>query len=84
MIGRLLATPVTGPGKAGWWVLQQIVTAAEDELYDEERIVAEIRALAGELDAGRITEEEHAFAEEALLEKLVEARAFRAAREESP
>jgi hypothetical protein len=84
MIGRLLALPVTGPAKAGWWVLEQIVAAAEDELYDEDRIVAQIRALSDELEAGTITEEEHAFAEEALLEKLVEARAFRAAREESP
>jgi hypothetical protein len=84
MIGRLLALPVTGPAKAGWWVLEQIIAAAEDELYDEDRIVAQIRALSDELEAGSITEEEHAFAEEALLEKLVEARAFRAAREESP
>jgi hypothetical protein len=84
VIGRLLALPVTGPAKAGWWVLEQIIAAAEDELYDEDRIVAQIRALSDELEAGNITEEEHAFAEEALLEKLVEARAFRAAREESP
>jgi hypothetical protein len=84
VIGRLLALPVTGPAKAGWWVLEQIIAAAEDELYDEDRIVAEIRALSDALEAGTITEEEHAFAEEALLKKLVEARAFRAAREESP
>jgi hypothetical protein len=84
MIGRMLALPVTGPAKAGWWVLEQIIAAAEDELYDEDRIVAQIRALSDELEAGTITEEEHAFAEEALLEKLVEARAFRAEREESP
>jgi hypothetical protein len=84
VIGRLLAAPVTGPAKAGWWVLERIVGAAEDELYDEDRIVSEIRALSAELDAGRITEEEHALAEEALLDRLVEARAFRAAREETP
>jgi hypothetical protein len=84
MIGRLLALPVTGPAKAGWWVLEQILAAAEDELYDEDRIVAQIRALSDELEAGTITEEEHAFAEEAMLERLVEARAFRATREESP
>lgn len=84
MIGRLLALPVTGPARAGGWVLQQIVSAAEAELYDEDRIVAEIRALSADLDAGRLTEEEHALAEEALLDRLMEARAFRAAREETP
>lgn len=77
MIGRLLALPVIGPAQAGWWVLQQLVAAAEDELYDEDRIVAEIRALAAQLDEGHITEEEHAIAEEALLERLVEARALK-------
>lgn len=82
MIGRLLALPVTGPARAGAWVLQQIVGAAEAELYDEDRIVAQIRALSTEFEAGRLTEEEHALAEEALLERLIEARAFRAAREE--
>jgi hypothetical protein len=84
MIGRLLALPVTGPAKAGWWILERIVGAAEDELYDEDRIVAQIRALSTELEEGRITEDEHALAEEALLDRLVEARAFRAAHEESP
>lgn len=82
MIGRLLTLPVTGPARGGWWVLERIVRAAEDELYDEERIVARIRGLAADLEAGRITEQEHARAEEALLERLVEARAFHAAREE--
>jgi hypothetical protein len=84
VIGRVLTLPVTGPARAGWWLLEQIVSAAEDDLYDEDRIVAEIRALSTELEEGRITAEEHALAEEVLLDRLVEARAFRAAREESP
>jgi hypothetical protein len=83
VILRLLALPVTGPARAGWWLLEQILAAAEDDLYDEDRIVARIRALADEFEAGNITEEEHAFAEEALLEKLVEARAFHAERQET-
>lgn len=83
MIGRLLALPVTGPVRAGWWLLEQIVGAAEDELYDEDRIVGRIRALAAELEAGRITEEEHAVMEDVLLDQLLEARAFHAAREEA-
>ncbi|MEX1177230.1 MAG: gas vesicle protein GvpG [Nitriliruptor sp.] len=84
MIGRLLALPLTAPARAGGWVLEQIVNAAEDELYDEDRIVAQIRDLSAALDAGAITEDEHALGEEALLARLVEARAYRAAREESP
>jgi hypothetical protein len=78
LIRGLLTLPVTGPAKAGMWVLDQVVGSAEAELYDEGRIVAQLRSLAAEADAGRITDEEHALAEAALLERLVEARARRA------
>jgi hypothetical protein len=78
----LLTLPVTGPARAGWWVLERIVEAAEDELYDEERIVDELRALAQAVEDGTISEDEHAAAEEVLLERLLEARARR--REEHP
>ncbi|QBI18687.1 gas vesicle protein [Egibacter rhizosphaerae] len=84
LIGSLLTLPVTGPARAGFWVVDQVVAAAEAELYDEGRIVAELRALAAEADAGRITEEEHAAAEEVLLERLMEARARRAHSQETP
>jgi hypothetical protein len=73
----LLTFPVTGPARGGWWVLEQIVEAAEAELYDEGRIVAELRALTAEVEAGRISEEEHAAAEEVLLARLMEARGRR-------
>lgn len=73
----LLTWPVTGPARGGWWVLQQIVDTAEAELYDEGRIVAELRRLATEVEAGNLSEEEHAAAEEVLLERLMEARARR-------
>lgn len=73
----LLTFPVTGPARGGWWVLEQIVETAEAELYDEGRIVAELRALTADVEAGRISEEEHAAAEEILLARLMEARARR-------
>lgn len=73
----LLTWPVSGPVRGGWWVLEQVVGAAEAELYDEGRIVAELRALAAEVEAGRISEEQHAAAEETLLARLMEARARR-------
>jgi hypothetical protein len=75
MLLRLLTLPVTGPIQAGWWVLEQIVGAAEAELYDEGKIRAQLRQLAADVDAGRLSEEEHALAEAALLERLIEARA---------
>jgi hypothetical protein len=77
LISGLLTLPVAGPARAGWWVIDQVLGAAEADLYDEGRIIAQIRALAAEADAGRITETEHAAAEAALLERLVEARARR-------
>jgi hypothetical protein len=83
LIRGVLTLPVTGPARAGWWMLEQVIAAAEAELYDEGRIVAEMRALAAEADAGAITDEEHAAAEAALIERLVEARARRNAPEES-
>jgi hypothetical protein len=78
----LLTFPVTGPARGGWWVLQQIVNAAEAEMYDEARIIAELRALTADVEAGRISEDEHAAAEEVLLERLMEARARRDERSE--
>jgi hypothetical protein len=77
LLTNLLTLPVTGPVRAGWWVLERIVENAEAELYDEGRILAELRALAAEADEGHLTEEEHAAAETVLLERLVEARARR-------
>jgi hypothetical protein len=73
----LLTFPITGPVRGGWWVLEQIVETAEAELYDEGRIVAELRALTADVEAGRISEDEHAAAEEILLARLMEARARR-------
>lgn len=73
----LLAAPVTAPARAGWWVLEQVVAAAEAELYDEDRIAAELRQLAAAAEEGAIGEAEHAAAEEVLLERLLEARARR-------
>lgn len=79
LLTGLLSLPVTGPVKAGWWVVEQVIGTAEADLYDEDRIMRQIRALAAEVDAGRLSEEEHALAEAALLERLMEARAWREA-----
>ena len=78
LIRGLLTAPITVPTRAGWWILEQIVGAAEADMYDEGRLVAELRELAAQVEAGQISEEEHAVAEAVLLERLVEARAWRA------
>jgi hypothetical protein len=83
LIKGLLTLPVTGPARAGWWVLEQVVGAAEAEMYDEDRIVAQMRTLAAEVESGRITEDEHAAAEAALIEQLIAARAYHAGTEET-
>jgi hypothetical protein len=84
LISGLLTLPITGPARAGWWILEQVIGAAEAELYDEDKITAQLRALAAEVDSGRISEEEHALAEAALIERLVEARAHNQATQETP
>ena len=79
-----LSWPMTGPVRGGWWLLQQIAAAGEAELYDEGKIVAQLRALTADVEAGRISEQEHAAAEEVLLARLMEARAWRAQQSEEP
>jgi hypothetical protein len=69
LISGLLTLPITGPARAGWWILEQVIGAAEAELYDEDKITAQLRALA---------------AEAALIERLVEARAHNQATQETP
>lgn len=73
LLRSLLAAPVTGPPRGLWWVVEQVVEAAETELYDEGRIVAQLRALHAQVEAGEITEDEHAAAEAGLLRRLAEA-----------
>lgn len=84
LIRGLLTAPIVGPARAGWWVMEQIVGTAEAELYDEGAIVTQIRVLAAEADAGRISEEDHAAAESELLARLVEARRRRTDANEEP
>lgn len=77
MIRQLLTLPITGPMRAGWWVVEQIINSAEAELYDEDRLIEQLRDLHARADAGDLTEEQHAAAESVVLERLLEARARR-------
>ncbi|HWB70800.1 MAG TPA: gas vesicle protein GvpG [Egibacteraceae bacterium] len=74
LLRALLTLPVSGPVRVAWWVIDQVVAAAEAELYDEGRILEQLRLLADQVEAGEIDEEQHAAAEALLLERLVEAR----------
>jgi hypothetical protein len=79
---RLLTFPITGPAQLGWWIIEQIIGAAESELYSEDRIVAAMRELNRQFEDGVIGEEEHAAAEAVLVERLMIARAYRQEMEE--
>lgn len=82
MLLRLLTLPITGPAQLGWWVIERVVGAAEEELYSEERVIAAMRDLNRQLDEGLISEEEHAAAEAVLVERLMIARQWRREMEE--
>lgn len=68
----LLTLPLA-PVRGVAWVADQLVNAAEEEFYDEGRIHAELRELAGKLEAGEISEEEFDRAEDELLDLLASA-----------
>ena len=70
LIYNILAFPVRGPIQSTIWIAKQIAQEADRELYDEDKIRAELAELEMRCDLGEISEEECANAEEALLERL--------------
>jgi gas vesicle protein GvpG len=70
----LLRLPLRGL----FWIAEEVAARAENALYDEEGLRAELVALYRELEEGRVTEEDFARREEALAERLAEAEAHRA------
>lgn len=74
LLGQLVTLPVSGPLKGVRWVTQQVADAAEAELYDEQRIMSELRDLARRYERGELGEAEHDALESALLDRLAEAR----------
>lgn len=75
LLTSLLTLPFSGPPRTALWAIEQVASAAEAELYDEGRIVAELRGLNAALDDGQITERQYEHAEAQLLERLAAARA---------
>jgi len=62
---------VTGPGKFVLWIFRQVHEAAKEELGNEKQLItAELSRLHGELESGRLSEEEFDQREQVLLDRL--------------
>ncbi|HEY3115221.1 MAG TPA: gas vesicle protein GvpG [Chloroflexota bacterium] len=77
MLLKLLGMPITGPIAGFRFIMQQIETMAEQELYSEEHIMDDLLLLQSRLDDGEISEEEYTQQEAEIFARLREARARR-------
>jgi hypothetical protein len=75
LITGLLTLPLA-PVRGTAWLAERIQEQAEAELYDDAAIQEQLMQLEALHAAGEIDDEELATAEDALLERLVEARGF--------
>ena len=76
MLLKLLTAPVAIPIAGFGFILDQLVTMAERELYDEDRIREELLLLQVRVDEGEISDEEYADAERDVLARLRAARDY--------
>ncbi len=76
----LLTFPVSGPINGVLWIADKLLEQAENEMYDEGKVRATMMELELKLDLGEISEEDYLEAEEILLERLKEIRAYKAAK----
>jgi hypothetical protein len=79
LITGLLTLPLA-PVRGTVWLAERIQEQAENELYDEDAIRAQLMEIDAARQAGEIPEEEATLAEDALLERLIAARALGADR----
>jgi hypothetical protein len=79
----LLTLPLA-PVRGVMWVAEQVTDEAERQLYDEDRIQAELMQLELDAEDGKIDEEEQRATEDELLERLAVARTMRAQAWEEP
>ena len=73
---KLLTFPVSLPISGGTWVLQTVLTEAERRYYDEAAILEEMAQLERKLETGELDEVTFDQQEEALLQRLLEARRY--------
>jgi hypothetical protein len=79
LISGLLTLPLA-PVRGTVWLAERIQEQAEQELYDEDAIRAQLMEIDAAREAGEIDEEEATQAEDFLLERLIAARALGADR----
>jgi Gas vesicle protein G len=79
LISGLLLLPLA-PARGTVWLAERIQEQAEQELYDERAIQSQLAAIEEARERGEIDEEEATAAEDALLERLIAARALGADR----
>ena len=70
----LLTLPLA-PVRGTVWVAERVLEQAEREYYDEGAIRAQLLDIDAAREAGTISEEEAAQAEDALVERMMEGRA---------
>ena len=75
LISGLLTLPLA-PMRGTVWLAERLQEQAENELYDESAIRAQLMDIEAAREAGDIGEEEATRAEDALLERLIAARAL--------
>jgi hypothetical protein len=80
---RLLTFPVSGPLSGGRWVLRTLLEEAERRHYDEEDIRNALADVQREYEAGLIDEHTLERREEALLERMLEAREYHRGKREA-
>ncbi len=73
LISGLLLLPLA-PVRGTVWLAERILEEAENELHDESAIVAQLLDIEAAREAGEISEEEAAHAEDVLLERLIATR----------
>jgi hypothetical protein len=69
LITGLLTLPLA-PARGLGWVLDQVVTEAEAQLYDPRRILGELEQAEADLEAGMIDQQTYEQIEEDLLALL--------------
>ena len=74
---KLLTFPVSGPLVGTKWALKTLMSEAERRYYDEAAIRQEMAELEHRMLAGQIDDETFDRQEEALLDRLLEAREYR-------
>jgi hypothetical protein len=74
---KLLTFPVSGPLLGGKWVMQTLLDEAERRYYDEGAIRQAMADLQRQHEAGEIGDDDFDRAEEALLQRVLDARAYR-------